>query len=218
MSETAGAEGTVAEVVADAVPEGGAVESVATEETTLLTGEIKEEVEATEKPAEGEAQTDEKDAKPEGAPEKYDFKLPEGVTLDPDAIAEFEPLARDLNLTQDAAQKLIDLECKRMQAIQKAQFDSWQSTLKGWVSDIKADPEFGGAKMPQTLKEAQSVVKKYGSEGLMEVLNVSGLGNHPEVIKTLAKIGRAMSEDKIINGGTAAAPRDLAKVLFPDLN
>ncbi|MCV5473515.1 peptidase, partial [Escherichia coli] len=46
--------------------------------------------------------------KPEGAPEKYEFQAAEGVELDADALKDFEPVARELNLTNEQAQKLVD--------------------------------------------------------------------------------------------------------------
>jgi hypothetical protein len=33
------------------------------------------------------------------------------------------------------------------------------------------------------------------------MLNQTGLGNHPEVVRFCAKAGRAVSEDKVVTGG-----------------
>ena len=46
--------------------------------------------------------------KPEGAPEKYEIKLAEGHTLDASVQSQFEAVARELNLPNAAAQKLIE--------------------------------------------------------------------------------------------------------------
>ncbi len=56
-----------------------------------------------------------------GAPEKYEFKAPEeGQELDKGALEVFEPIARELNLNNEQAQKLVDVYgSKIMPAIQK---------------------------------------------------------------------------------------------------
>src|SRR5262245_60440079 len=52
-------------------------------------------------------------AKP-GAPEKYEFKAPEGVTLDTGLVNDFTPLAKELGMSQDAAQKVVDLYASKV--------------------------------------------------------------------------------------------------------
>src|SRR5712671_3512851 len=57
----------------------------------------------------GEKPEGEKKAETAGAPEKYeDFKLPEGVELAPEAVAEVSTLFKELGLSQANAQKLVD--------------------------------------------------------------------------------------------------------------
>lgn len=64
------------------------------------------------------AEKDEKEQKQEGAPEKYEFKAGEGVELDAEALKDFEPVARDLNLTNEQAQKLVDAYPKILAGVQ----------------------------------------------------------------------------------------------------
>lgn len=59
-----------------------------------------------EKPADGDKPKEEKpgedkDKKQEGAPEKYEFKPADGQELDAAALEQFEPIARELNLTNE---------------------------------------------------------------------------------------------------------------------
>ncbi|MGS3055034.1 peptidase, partial [Escherichia coli] len=64
---------------------------------------------AEDKKPENGKQGEKKDGdKPEGAPEKDEFQAAEGVGLGTEALKEFEPVARGLNLTNEQAQKLVD--------------------------------------------------------------------------------------------------------------
>jgi hypothetical protein len=47
----------------------------------------------------------------------------------------------------------------------------------------------------------------------MEYLNTTGLGNHPDLVKTFVKIGKAMSEDGMVDGSNQGQ-LSAAKVLY----
>ncbi|MEG6305275.1 peptidase [Enterobacter ludwigii] len=171
-----------------------------------------------DKPADGEKPADkpaeEKDQKQEGAPEKYEFKPAEGQELDAAALEQFEPIARELNLTNEQAQKMVDLYgTKIMPMVQKQQAEAWQKQTEGWAETVKADKEIGGDKLTANLSAAQRALDQFGTPELKEYLNATGLGNHPDLVKTFVKIGKAMSEDGMVDGSNQGQ-RSAAEVLY----
>lgn len=199
--------------------------------TSLLTADPKPADPGTEPKVDPTPQTDPKGADPAakggdpdpkavepkvGAPEKYEFTAPEGITLDKAALEAFEPVARELNLTQEQAQKLVNLQAGMVQK----QAEAWQETTKGWTEATKADKEIGGANLTASLNAGKAFLKAYGNEGLVKLLDDYGLGNHPEVIRAFAKAGKAMAEDKFHNGnGSSGDPDTLearARRMFPN--
>ena len=50
-----------------------------------------------------------------------------------------------------------------------------------------------------------------------QLLEQTGMGNHPEVIRTFYRAGKAISEDGLVSGSAPKAPRD-ARSLFPASN
>lgn len=151
--------------------------------------------------------------KPEGAPEKYEFQAGEGVELDADALKEFEPVARDLGLTNEQAQKLVDIYPKLLAGMQQRQTEAWQQQTEQWATEVKADKEIGGDKLTASVGVAQRALDTFGSPELKDYLNGTGLGNHPELVKFCVKVGKAMSEDNMVtsgNGGQLSA----AEVLY----
>ncbi|HFP9250564.1 TPA: peptidase [Raoultella ornithinolytica] len=155
----------------------------------------------------------EKDKKPEGAPEKYEFKAGEGVELDSGAMADFEPVARELNLTNEQAQKLVDVYPKILAGVQQRQVEAWQKQTEGWAETVKADKEVGGDKLTSNLSAAQRALDQFGTPELREYLDGTGLGNHPELVKAFIKVGKAMSEDGVITG-KESGQRSAAEVLY----
>lgn len=155
------------------------------------------------------------DAKPTPkAPEQYaDFTVPEGYTLQGELGDEFKAIAKELDLTQEQAQKLINLDVKRGQAIQ-------QETHKAsaeWLAQTQADKEIGGTALTENVALAKKALDTFGTPELKTLLQQSGLGNHPEIIRAFYRAGKAISEDSFVPGGTSSqAPGDPAKTLFPN--
>ncbi|CZY54378.1 peptidase [Enterobacter hormaechei] len=169
-----------------------------------------------DKPADGDKpadKSDDKEQKQEGAPEKYEFTAGEGVELDADALKDFEPVARDLNLTNEQAQKLVDAYPKILAGVQQRQAEAWQKQTEGWAETVKADKEIGGDKLTANLSAAQRALDQFGTPELKEYLNATGLGNHPDLVKTFVKIGKAMSEDGMVTG-KESGQRSAAEVLY----
>lgn len=172
-----------------------------------------------DKPADGDKpadKPDDKEQKPEGAPEKYEFKPAEGQELDTAALEQFEPIARELNLTNEQAQKMVDLYgTKIMPMVQKQQAEAWQKTTEQWAADVKADKEIGGDKLTANLSAAQRALEQFGDPELKEYLDSTGLGNHPALVKAFIKVGKAMSEDKVVTGGHESGGSDLISAFYP---
>lgn len=161
----------------------------------------------------GEQQKTEKEQKQEGAPEKYEFQAGEGVELDAEALKDFEPVARELNLTNEQAQKLVDAYPKILAGVQQRQADAWQAQTEEWAATVKADKEIGGDKLTANLGVAQRALDTFGTPALKEYLNGTGLGNHPELVKAFVKVGKAMSEDGVVTG-KESGQRSAAEVLY----
>ncbi|ELD3228479.1 peptidase [Enterobacter hormaechei] len=172
-----------------------------------------------DKPADGDKpadKSDEKEQKQEGAPEKYEFKPAEGQELDTAALEQFEPIARELNLNNEQAQKMVDLYgTKILPMVQKQQAESWQKTTEQWAADVKADKEIGGDKLTANLSAAQRALEQFGDQELKEYLDTTGLGNHPALVKAFIKVGKAMSEDKVVTGGHESGGSDLISAFYP---
>lgn len=163
----------------------------------------------------GEADPDNKGAAPV-VPEKYEVQLPDGVDLDAEAFGEFSTVAKDLKLSNEAAQKLTDVVVK----MQQKQAETFAKTVKGWVDQSKADKEIGGDAFDENLATARKAREHFGSEELNTYLDATGLGNHPGMIKMLFKVGQLLKETQFHSGGERGAlpESSLAKRLYPNMN
>lgn len=200
----------------------GSVDTLLTGDTSVTdTGESSDG--AADAAAEGAADTGEavdgSDA--EGSqtpPEVYaDFELPEGIQLDEALMTDALPLFKELGLTQDAAQKLVDFQAARVQADVQKQVDAFDQLKTDWREQSVNDKEFGGDKFDENVKLAQSAVNKFGTPELKQLMEDYGVGNHPEMLRFMVKVGKLTAEDVPGSTGSAGqAPKDVVSTLYPN--
>ncbi|MBQ6909447.1 MAG: hypothetical protein IJP88_10670 [Synergistaceae bacterium] len=169
-----------------------------------------------------------------GAPEAYEpFTLPDGMDMNaPDvqeAMGEAESLFREIGLTQEQAQKLIDLHTKHWigGAVEDEEnFNSQlQAQIDNWGEQTKRDPEFGGSRLNQAKVYVNRAISKLGGKSLLNALTKeTGVINHPAVWRAFARMGRDyFTEDKFVrNSRTGRAgdnsPIGMARRVYPDMN
>lgn len=154
---------------------------------------------------------DPKPAEPPGAPEAYEFVPPEGHVLDEGVIGKFSEVAKELNLPQDKAQKVLDVMAP---AIAERQQAALQAMTSEWAEASKADKEFGGEKLGENLAIAKTALDKFATPEFTKLLNDTGLGNHPEVLRVFYRAGKAISADTVVTGKQAPAPADRLAALY----
>ncbi|MGE7139145.1 hypothetical protein ACQKIE_16080 [Luteibacter sp. NPDC031894] len=150
------------------------------------------------------------------APEKYELSVPEGFQLEPETTAEFEQIAREFDLDNDQANKLIPLGVKLAQRIEAKQAETHQSQVAQWADAVRNDKELGGANFDATVATAKKALDRFGTPELKQLMDTSGFGNHPEIVRAFHRIGQAIADDTFVNapsgGGTSG--KSPASVLF----
>jgi len=145
-------------------------------------------------------------AEKQGAPEKYEaFVAPEGVTIDETTTGEFGALAKELNLSQESAQKVYDLGAKMTQKASDKFKADIVAQVKKWGDESKADKEIGEA-FDENLGVAKLGLEKTGTPELKKLLKESGLGNHPEFLRHFLRLGKQFKNDKTVTGADSKAP------------
>lgn len=169
-----------------------------------------------QKPPEGDGKPQDKqeppkDQKPTGAPEQYtEFKLPEGIKADKDALEGFSATAKKLNLTQAQAQELVDFQAamiaKQSEAIKK-QVDANKAAL---AEETKA---MLGPDYEKKMGAAAKALERFGTPELKKLLDDTGFGSHKDLVNFCIKIGDAISEDRFVEA-KPGGPKDAAEILY----
>ncbi|WHZ42194.1 peptidase [Rahnella bonaserana] len=153
--------------------------------------------------------------KADKVPEKYEFKSPvEGQELDAEMAAALDPVARELGLNNEQAQKLVDIYGKDiLPKIEARQQENWAKQTEAWANEVKTDKEIGGDAFVANVGLAQKALDTFAPAGLREYLETTGLGNHPDLVRCFVKVGKAMSEDSMVMPNTGGQ-RSQADILY----
>lgn len=143
----------------------------------------------------------------------YEIAPPEGIKVDEVSLKEFNAFANDLKIPKDKAEAFSHQFAKK-------QVEAVQQQIAGWRTLTEADKELGGANYEQNVGIAKKAFQKYGTPELLKVLETTGLGNHPEIIRWAHRVGKAMSDDVVItqNGGTPKSEPTFASALMSVAN
>lgn len=138
-------------------------------------------------------------------PESFEFTVPDTMSMNEDTIAKLGETARELGLTADQLQKLLESVAP---SLSEAQESTLKETREQWAQTVATDPDLGGAKLNENMATADKAVETFGDEGLRELLNAEELplGKNPSMFRFLVKIGAAISDDRAVNPGLNGKP------------
>lgn len=179
------------------------------------------------------------DPAPPTTPVYEAFKVPEDVTLDSERTKAFTDILSTLELDvkadeaskeavhakmQEFGQKAVDFhvnEIKRtVEDVNKLYQTSWERQKTEWKDAFLKDPEMGGNRFQTTVDSALSFIRTHGGSAEQQtefrnLMEASGLGNHPAMIRILANAGRAMSEGQPLAASKPApAPKSKTATLY----
>lgn len=178
----------------------------------------------------GDDKGDKKGDQPTGVTElkTEDLKMPDGASFDAAHIDEILKFANENKLSKEAAQKILERDASNVANARKAGAEEEQRRSQDrveivkeeWFNRAKSDPEFGGDKFEaNTEKVFRLVEHAFGPEG-KKLLDTTGLGNNPGVLKGLLKIADLhFGNDTIVNGSRTGEGKVLSdkEVMYPEM-
>ena len=176
------------------------------------------------KPAEG-------DKKPDApaVPEKYEFKAPENYTLDPKLLETVTPLFKELGLTNEQAQKLVDIQISREIAAAKAPQETYEATRTKWQAETTSHPDIKNLVDKDSGKTGIDAVKIVMGRALNAIgdsalaaefksaMDLTGAGDNPAFVRTFLKRADFVTEGKHVagKGPSIAGQREPGKTALP---
>ena len=135
-------------------------------------------------------------------PEKYELKAPENTDVIPEFKQKYDELAKTLGLSQESYQKLADLQFEFSQQQMSKTMDAFNKQIQDWTDETKKEL---GADPAKALSVASKAIDKIFSDPkenaeFREMMKTSGLGNWRLMVKAFTYVGKAISDDKFVEG------------------
>jgi hypothetical protein len=154
---------------------------------------------ASQTPAATEEEPSDKETVPAAADavELADFNVPDGIVLNAAAVASFKAVAKELKLTQENAQKLVDLNIALQQSAEKQMESDFKAMSDSWADETKKKY---GANFDKEMSYVAKARDMFGSAELTKLTAETKIGNHPAFIDFLNKVGKSISEGNMVEG------------------
>ena len=177
------------------------------------------------------------DKKPPDATTYTDFKAPDGYTLDPKAIEAVLPIFKELGLSQDAAQRLVDAQIARDIANAKAPQETYAALRSQWQTETLNHPDIKSAHSGDKIgidavkAEMGRALSAIGDPVLTtqfkQAMDLTGAGDNPAFVRTFLKMAAFITEGTHVTGkgpspegqrapGAKTIP-SAAQALYPNL-
>ena len=158
-------------------------------------------------------------------PEKYEFKVPEGMNVDQALADAVSPIFKELKLTQEGVDKLTAAYAPHVQKMVEAQKTEAVNTFKSIVNEWKDQTmKVLGNEPEKEMSHASKAISKFSDDpkAVRQVLNETGLGNHPAIVKLLVNAGKALAQDHVTEPSksniVAGDDGEKASRMYPSMN
>ena len=144
-----------------------------------------------------------------------DPKTFEGSDIDPAFIDSYASLAKKYGMNQENATSLLK---DAAEILNRMDVETVMKQRNAWAEESRNDKEFGGAALDANLAIAKKALDTYGTPEIRQLLETTGLGNNPEMIRFFWRVGKTLTEDGTVTGQAGVAGirtfDDAAKKLY----
>ena len=113
---------------------------------------------------------------------------------------------------QEDAQRQFE---QRLQQHEAARRDQWQGQVSQWRQEVAQDPHLGGDNMATSVARAQLALDRFDqSKHIGRLLEESGYGNHPEILRFFNRIADALMEDSLVRGEAGGSMPPLEERMY----
>jgi hypothetical protein len=132
----------------------------------------------------------------------FQLKIPEGVSLEEAHLASIKEFASANGLSEEAAQALLEREAGEVTGAATKAEGKLHDQVQGWVREIEADKDFGGARLDVSKLNAERALTSFWPGDFVSQLKDSGLLYQPEFFRGLARLGAALGEGGSLESGS----------------
>ena len=135
------------------------------------------------------------------SPEKYNVKLPsvEGVEVSQDHLKAFLPVAHKLGLNDTQVEEILKWDADQAKALAPDHAKDYEKCMEALTKGDDNGPGWGST-ADRYINTAKRTLETMFHPSVAAQIVASGVGNNPEFIRGMARIGKELIEDGLILG------------------
>ena len=108
-----------------------------------------------------------------------------------------------------------DPYAQRLREHEAGQRLQWQEQVNKWRKEATEDPQIGGANLPATVARAQLALDRFDeSKCIGQLLEQTGYGNNPDVLRFFNRLADALMEDGLVQGQAGGSMPPLEERMY----
>ena len=136
------------------------------------------------------------------------------MALDDKMLDALTPALKGAGLSNEVAQQLATALVKYQDDSAKESETAAANQRKEWVGELRKDPQF-----QVTVDNGRRAVALAGKDAgaVRDILNATGMGDHPAIVRWLANLGSRLSETPFIPGQApagSAKDKTMAQLMY----
>lgn len=164
------------------------------------------------------------------APEAYaDFKAPEGFEIDKETLAKATPVFKELGLSQENAQRMVDFYAQISKDAAEAPYKLYEEMRGKWRDEVIKDAALGDgtglrSEVKSTIGRAIDSLPQDVARDFKAAMDLTGAGDNPAFIRAFYNLAQRIGEGTSVKAGApapvskpGAAPKSAAAALYPNL-
>jgi hypothetical protein len=132
----------------------------------------------------------------------------------------FTAACKAAKLSKAQAEAMLNWHKQFAGDVQKLQAQQESAQIRQWQDEILKDPEIGGSHWKAAVADSRKALNAFDQDGKLRTLLKSMHADyHPDVVRVIARVGRAMGEDKFIgsSGESSGRERPLEERMWPNM-
>ena len=175
---------------------------------------------ATTAPADANAPEGQQDAEKPAEPEDYKLEASEDFAVPQENLDSFTKACKEAGLSKKQAEAMLNWHKGFASDVSKLQAQQESAQIRQWQDEILKDPEIGGSHWKAAVADSRKALNAFDQDGkLRTLLKQMHADYHPDVVRVIARVGRAMGEDKFIGsrGESSGRERPLEERMWPNM-
>lgn len=139
----------------------------------------------------------------------FELKKADGSLLTAPEAEKIVSFSKEHGLSPAQAQAIYNRENAASTAFEADVAEQYNQRKNEWIETGKKDPVLGGEHYAQNIQAAHLAFQKFSTPEFTKLLDETGFGHHPELLKVFFNIHKANQDDTLVRAG------DTAQVLKP---